>query len=150
MIEKRSNERQSFCRFSDLYFEDSENNTSVSCEERSECELFRCWMTSLACNSDKVMCARRVSMHEIFCAIITQIFHRLILKSVNEEKVAEVSRLWIQWYLSITFSSELLYVQTHSANMINTCTCVFFSSFYAAYVINSWKCYFLRRMKVIV
>lgn len=150
MIEKRSNERQSFCRFSDFYFEDSENNTSVSCEERSECELFHCWTTSLACDSDKVMCARRVSTHKIFCAIITQVSHRLILKSVNEEKVAEISRLWIQWYLSTTFSSELLYVQTHSANMTNTCTCVFPSPLYAAYVNNSWKCYFLKRMRVIV
>jgi len=35
------------------------------------------------------MCARRVNTHEIFCAIIARVSHRLILKSVNEERVAE-------------------------------------------------------------
>ncbi len=67
-----------------------------------------------------------------------------------KRELLKASRHWIQWFLSITFSSELLYVQTHSANMTNMCTYVFSSSFYAAYVTNSWKCYFLRRMRIIV
>jgi hypothetical protein len=42
MIGKTSNERQSSSRFPGPYSEDSEGNTSASCEERSGCELFRC------------------------------------------------------------------------------------------------------------
>jgi hypothetical protein len=35
------------------------------------------------------MCARRVGTHEISCAIIARVSHRLVLESVNEEGAAE-------------------------------------------------------------